>query len=155
MRRRCAGTSVRACESNNTMSSSAMRPRSGASRPAIMLTIVVLPAPDGPNRAVTPPEVSNCADSAKSPSCFSTETASILFTVEPRAGAARQPFGGNQRDQRDGDRHDDEAAGRRVAAGNLRERVDRRRDGLRLARNVGHERDGGAKLAQRLGEAKH
>ena len=31
-----------------------MRPRSGASSPAIMLTSVVLPEPDGPNTPVTP-----------------------------------------------------------------------------------------------------
>ena len=55
MRRRCAGTSMRAALSNSTVSSSAMRPRSGVTRPAIMLTIEVLPAPDGPNSAVTPP----------------------------------------------------------------------------------------------------
>ena len=61
MRRRCAGTFTRAALSNSTVSSSAMRPRSGAIRPAIMLTIEVLPEPDAPNSAVTLPVVSNLA----------------------------------------------------------------------------------------------
>ena len=42
-------------ESNSTVSSSTMRPRSGVTSPAIMLTSEVLPAPEGPNSAVTPP----------------------------------------------------------------------------------------------------
>ena len=39
--------------------------------------------------------------------------------------------------------------------GHLGEGVDGGRDRLRLARNVGHEGDGGAELAERLGEAEH
>jgi len=46
MRRRWAGTLVRVALSNSTLSSSAMRPRSGVSKPPIMLTMEVLPAPD-------------------------------------------------------------------------------------------------------------
>ena len=46
---------MRAALSNRTVSSSAMQPRSGLTRPAIMLTIEVLPEPDGPNSAVTVP----------------------------------------------------------------------------------------------------
>ena len=70
-RSRCGGgapaRSRASAESNSTLSSSAMRPRSGVTRPAIMLTIVVLPEPDGPNSAVTPPAVSNRAAMLKSP----------------------------------------------------------------------------------------
>src|ERR1043166_3145253 len=125
-----------------------MRPRSGRISPAIMLTIEVLPEPDAPNSAVTPSAASNFAATAKSPSRFSASTTSILLPVQPRAGAAREPFGGNERDQRDHDRDDHEACGRRIGAGDLRIGVDRGRDGLRLARNVRHERDGGAELAE-------
>ncbi len=56
-------------------SSSVMRPRSGLSSPAIMLTSVVLPAPDAPNSAVTPPPVWKRAAIEKSPSRFSMSTA--------------------------------------------------------------------------------
>src|SRR6266545_1153344 len=119
MRRRWAGTSTRACESNRTVLSSLMRPRSGLSKPAIMLTMVVLPAPEGPNKAVTPGVVSNSAASRKSPSRFSTATVSTLFTMETCAGAARQPFGCDQRDERDIDGNDDQAAGGCIAAGDL------------------------------------
>ena len=55
MRRRQAGTSMRASASNSTSPSSAMRPRSGRISPAIMLMMLVLPAPEGPNSAVAPP----------------------------------------------------------------------------------------------------
>src|SRR5262249_9814199 len=127
----------------------------------IMLTSVVLPAPEGPNTAVTPDAVSNCAAIENSPSCFSTSTASIyspwkrmparrashsdstsatsestIATTTSRPAAASPPGGG-------------------VAARHLRERIDRGRECLGLARDVGHEGDGGAELAERLGEAQH
>ena len=44
---------------------------------------------------------------------------------------------------------------RGVAARHLRQRVDRRRDGLRLARDVGDESDGGAEFAERAGKGQH
>src|SRR5262245_57830194 len=153
MRRRCGGTSIRRARSNSTSSSNVMRPRSGLIRPAIMLTIVVLPPPEGPNSAVAPPTVSNLATIGKLPNRFSTSTRSMSFSVEARAGAARQPFGRDQRDQRQGDRDDDQPQCRAVPGGYLRVGVDRRGNRLRLAGNVGDERDGGAELAERLGEA--
>src|SRR5688572_18161246 len=132
MRRRWAGTSILAVESNNRLSPSTIRPRSGCTRPAIMLTIEVSPAPEGPSRAVTPPVVSNLAATEKSPRRFSTST-SMLLTVEPGAGATREPFRHDKRRKRDDDGDDDEAQRRRIATGNLGVRVDRSRDGLRLA----------------------
>src|ERR1700730_4909228 len=134
MRRRCGGRLMRFSESNSTVSSIAMRPRSGASSPEIMLTSVVLPAPEGPNTAVTPLLVAKRALREKSPSRFSTSTASMLFPVEAHAGAARQPFGRYQRGKRDRDRHEHQARRLRVAVGHLGEGVDGRRDRLRLAR---------------------
>ena len=45
---------MRAALSNSISPSSSMRPRSGRSRPAIILIMLVLPAPEGPNKAVAP-----------------------------------------------------------------------------------------------------
>ena len=78
MRRRQTAKSMRAASSNSTSPSSTMRPRSGRSNPAIMLTTVVLPAPDGPYRTVAPVSLANFAVTANSPSFFSTSTASII-----------------------------------------------------------------------------
>src|ERR1700730_12300932 len=107
---------MRLAESNSTAASITIRPRSGATSPEIMLTSVGLPAPEGPNTAVTPSRVSKRALREKSPSRFSTSTASILFPVEAQAGAPRKPFGGDQRGQRHGDGHQHEAPRRRLAA---------------------------------------
>src|ERR1700722_11257728 len=115
---------MRFSESNSTVSSIAIRPRSGATKPAIMLTSVVLPAPEGPNTAVTPFPVSNRAHREKSPSRFSTSTPSILFPVEAHAGAPRKPFGRHQRGERDRNRHQHQTASRRIAVGHLGEGVD-------------------------------
>src|SRR5207342_1550653 len=155
MRRRWAGTLIRVALSNSTLSSSAMRPRSGVSSPPIMLTMEVLPAPDGPNSAVAPPVVSNFAAIWNSPSRFSTSTESISVSVITHAGAAGEPFRGDEGRQRDDDGDDDKAHRRGVAVGDLRERVDRRRQRLCLAGDVGDEGDGGAELAERLGERQH
>src|SRR5262245_59679504 len=154
MRRRCAGTLILAAESNSTSSPIAMRPRSGVTSPAIMLTMDVLPEPEGPNSAVTPPSVSNFAATEKSPRRFSTST-SMLLPVEPRTGAPREPFRHHERRERDHDGNDNEAQRGSIATGHLGISIDGRRDGLRLARDVGDERDRGTELAQRLGEAQH
>ena len=98
-------------ESNSTVPSSAMRPRSGATSPAIMLTMVVLPAPDGPNKAVTPVDVSNFAVTEKSPKFLFASKTSMSVAPIAHAGAAREPFGDNQRGKRDHD-GDDRQAGR-------------------------------------------
>src|SRR5881398_1742784 len=106
MPRRCGGALKPPAASNISVPLQMMRPRSGVISPATMLTIEVLPEPDGPNRAVTPPAASNFAASAKSPSRFSTSTASISFPVDACAHAPREPLGEDQRDQRDDDRDD-------------------------------------------------
>ena len=70
-----------------------------------MLTIVVLPAPEGPNRAVTPPAASKRTASLNVPSSFSTSTAStVSCPCTPHAGAAGEPFRDNERGQRQNDR---------------------------------------------------
>src|SRR6185437_13162531 len=142
MRRRQAGTSMRASPSNRTSPSSAIRPRSGLSSPAIMLMTPVLPAPEGPNSTVAPLLLANDALSVKAPSFFSISTVSTSLSVQPRGGAARQPFRCDQRGERDDHGDDNKRKCRAIPARHLRERIDRRRNGLRLARNVGDEGDG-------------
>src|SRR6266581_4151314 len=141
---------MRALESNSTVSAMAMRPQSGVTRPAIMLTSVVLPEPEGPNRAVTPFAVAKRAPIVNCPSRFSTSTFSTLLSVKAHAGSPRQPFGKHERHERDRDRDQHQAFGGCIATGRLRESVDRRRNCLRLARDVGDERDGRTELAERL-----
>src|SRR5215470_10461429 len=106
---------MRALESNSTVSAMAMRPRSGTTRPAIMLTTVVLPAPEGPNRAVTPFAVAKRALTVNSPRRFSTSTVSTLLSVKTHAGPARQAFGEHQRHERNRDRDQYQASGGGIA----------------------------------------
>src|SRR5947207_8954843 len=119
MWRWCGGWLKPPAESNSSVPLTEMRPRSGVSKPATMLTIEVLPEPEGPNSAVTPSGTSNFAAMLNAPSRFSTSTASISAPVQPGAGAAREPFGRDQGDQRNDDRDDDQPRGRCIAAGNL------------------------------------
>ena len=80
-----------------------------------------------------------------------------LNAMHARAGAPAEPLSTatSQRGERDDHGDDDQRHRGAVAARHLRERVDRRRDGLRLAGNVGHESDGGAEFAERSGEGQH
>ena len=90
-----------------------------------MLTTVVFPAPEGPNNAVTPPAASKRTASLNAPSSFSTSTASTIIPVEAHAGAAGEPFRGEERRKRQDDREQHQPACRGVAAGNLHQGVDR------------------------------
>src|SRR6476660_10036612 len=135
MRRLWAGILAPDALSNSTVSSSRIRPRSGVIRPAIMLTTDVLPAPEGPNKAVAPLCASKRAAREKSPSCFSTSTDSMSLSVETRASAAGEPFGGDERHQRDYDGDDNKPARGAFAAGYLHEGIDGRGDGLGFAGN--------------------
>src|SRR5262245_19637086 len=155
MRRWCVGRLMRVLESNSTVSAMAMRPRSGVTRPAIMLTSVVLPDPEGPNRAVTPFAVAKRAAIVNSPRLFSTSTASTLLSMEAHAGPARQPFGEHERHERNRDRDQHQASGSSIAARRLGVGVDRGRDCLGLAWDVGNERNRRAEFAERLGKAEH
>src|ERR1043166_6064372 len=120
MPRRCGAKLKPRAESNSIVPLQTIRPRSGVTSPATMLTIEVLPEPDGPNSAVTPSAASNFAATPNSPSFFSTSTASMSLPVEARAGAAREPFGGDQRHQRNHDRDDHQPRRRGVRVGDLR-----------------------------------
>src|SRR5215470_9163526 len=91
---------------------------SGRTRPAMMLTIEVLPDPERPNRAISPPSASNRASSWNAPRRCLMSTASVIeasFDVEPAVGKARHHFGGEEREHGDDDGDEGEAEGARVA----------------------------------------
>src|SRR6187402_1760673 len=125
-------------------------PLSGVISPAIMLRMLLLPLPDGPNKAVTPAPLVNATAISASPSRFSTMTSKDMRapTLPPH-----QPFGRDQRPERQQDRHDRQAHHRRLPVRHLQRGVDRDRQGPRLAGNVGDEADRRAKLADRTREA--
>ena len=134
--------------------SSTMRPRSGRTSPAIMLMMRVLPAPDGPNSAGDAAVALERARERKvAEPLFDVDGQHVIRRASARRRGAPSHSDSDQRDQRNDDRDDDEPQRGRIAARHLRERVDRRRDGLRLARNVGDEGDRGAEFAERAGEA--
>ena len=141
--------------SSSVSSSSTMVPRSGRSSPAIMLISEVLPEPDAPNRPVTRPSLVEFGVEENSPSCLVTSTRSMVISRAGVGGAPREPFGGDQRAHRDHDGDDHEARCSSVAVRRLDQRVDRGRNGLGLAGNIGDEGDGRAELADRLGKAEH
>src|SRR5690348_3246519 len=124
-----------------------MRPDSGRDRPAIRLSTVLLPAPERPNSAVTPPPVLNAASSAKLPSRQRASNSSIEAR-HARGRPPQQELGSHERREREHDRENAKAQRLRVAARYLGERVDRQRQRLGLARDVRDERDRRAELAE-------
>src|ERR1700757_2397442 len=115
-----------AAASKSTRPAIAMRPASGLSSPASMLTRVVLPAPDRPKRARTPVAGSAAlAVKLKPPRRFSTEISSIApLAADARMDAPRQRLrsdeGGKRQDQRD----DRKPEGGKVALGLLGQGID-------------------------------
>src|SRR5262245_33055276 len=108
MRRRCGGTWMRFVVSSSTSPSSSILPLSGRKSPAIMLISEVFPAPDRPNRAVTPPRLSNAAVTLIVPRLFLTSTCSMLIAPHACDSAPREPFRHEQGAEREDDRHDDQ-----------------------------------------------
>src|SRR4051812_32052034 len=126
--------------SSSVSPSSVMEPLSGRNNPAIMVTIEVLPAPEWPNNAVTPPTLSKLASIVVAPNALRTSTRSISLSALSEHGATCKPFGREERGKCDQDGDHDQLQCREVAIRCLDQRVDCRRDGLRLAGNVGNER---------------
>src|SRR5438270_12312329 len=113
-----------------------MRPRSGRTMPAIAFTSVVFPEPDRPKSATIGASLRNAASRRKAPRATAMSTSSMVCT---RRTAAHEPFGKRERGERKQHGQDREAQRRRIAAGDLREGVDRERQGARLAGNVRDE----------------
>src|SRR5580704_14950469 len=74
---------MRWSESNKTRSCNEIRPRPGCSKPAIHLSNMVFPAPDGPRMLSGVANALNATLSWKSGSCFSTCTSSAISTRHP------------------------------------------------------------------------
>src|SRR5690606_2625492 len=148
--------------SYSTRPSTSIRPDCGRSSPAMALSTEVLPAPDGPTRATMRASSSIRTWRAKPPrrrwtSRLSTQMPPLRnswLILRPTL-AAHQPFGGEQGEQGDGDRHRGQAPDRRFAARHLHQAIDGRGKGPGFTRDRGYEGDGGAELAKGLGKAEH
>src|SRR5262249_1585548 len=123
--------------SNQVSSPSAMRPASGAIRPAIAASVVDLPEPDGPNRIVTPGGASTATSRAK-PSLRATLMSTCRLDDTAPPGELIDRVQGHERDR---SQHCDQTERLRILLG-LDGIVDGQRRGLRFARNVPrhHER---------------
>ena len=145
-----AADSRRRAESNSTVPPMAMRPSSGVSSPATMLSSVVLPPPEGPTSASVGAATRMSASTVVVPSVRRTR---ISITAprapKPRASASEAASATTAM----AIATDRQPPCARRAVGVLRGVVDRGRERLRLAGNIGDESDGGAELADRLGEA--
>src|SRR4051794_38337906 len=107
----------------------------------MMLTTEVLPEPDLPNSEVRPGPALNATSSSNLPRRCRIATSSTSRAREAAADAAGEKLGEEQRRHRDDDGDDGESQGAGIAARHLREGVDRRGQGLRLARDVRDEGD--------------
>src|SRR5271156_2982483 len=83
MRRWRAGTRIRRPESNRTRPFNETRPRPGCSKPAMHLSNIVFPAPDGPRMLSGASDALKDTLSSKSGSFFSICTSSAMSTRHP------------------------------------------------------------------------
>ena len=144
----------RSAVSNSTSSPRTMRPSSGVISPATTLSSVVLPAPEGPTNASVsrPPRRMSASIFDRRRRCSERGSRSPPRPRrQPRASASEATSATTAMTTATTVRR--HIAG--FAAGVLRGAVDRGRQGLRLAGNVGDEGDGRAELADRLGEAEN
>src|SRR5437762_9982435 len=132
--------------SNNLSPLTTMWPRCGRPIPASALITLVLPEPERPNNPTTGASARNATASSKVPRRCSTSTSIMCAALA--SDAMRQPFGGDQRADRQQYRDRAEPQRLGVPTGGLHERVDRERKRLGFSRNVRDERDRGYKLAQ-------
>src|SRR5918994_42678 len=155
MRRRSVGRRVRLRESSSTTPSISTCASSAASKPATMLTSVVLPQPERPNRPTTPEVETSIATSSVNPSRrFSARMLNMLAPEQP-LHAPRDELGDQQAEQAEREGNRREPRGECVAVGRLQRRVQRNRQRARLPRNVGYEGDDRAELAETRSERGH
>ena len=117
------------------------------------LTSEVLPAPDRPKRATSPPPRGEAGIEQESAQAMLDVDGERHSTSSRRLARRAISSDASRRQHGDGDRDEGQAQRAHVAARHLREGVDGRGQRLRLAGDVGDEGDGGAELAHGLGEA--
>src|SRR5690606_14782734 len=125
-----AGRSMRASESKSTRDPAAIRPESGLAVPAIIFRIVLLPAPERRETAVTPGSERDCALTVKLPLLPLMSTSSTVIAASFRQ-ASGHPFRHQHRPDRKQDRKADQAQRGRVTLGRLQKRIDGKRKRLR------------------------
>ena len=135
--------------SKSTLSSSATRPRSGASRPAMRLTAVVLPHPEGPNRRRRPASASsNLTSRRNAPRCLAAATESISGPSMRRTRRANH----SDSNRPPSPSATDSTASRAAACsppGSCSAEYSAKRQRASLPGDVRHERDDRAEFAQR------
>src|SRR5215218_4228194 len=147
-RLRCsAATSTRRSASKNVSAPTAILPSFGDWKPAIDISVVDLPHPDGPSRVKSSPSatVKLTLSSARwSPNSFTSDSTWISGIVTSRHADLGQPRPDREHDDCDGDLHDRER----------RDRPDRTLDELGQHRRAHHlrprldEEDGGVVVVQ-------
>src|ERR1700674_4662918 len=152
MRRLRCAISTPVSLSKSTLPFTAIRPRSGLTSPAIMLSSVVLPDPERPKNAVTCPCASTCARRWNWPRRRSTSIS--IMAGYSTTGTANQDFRNDQSDEGKHDGKDTQAQCLQVPGRRLGIAINGKRQGARLARNVGDKSDGGAELPQAAREGK-
>ena len=154
MRRRCCGTNTPRAVSTSTPAVDGDAARCRPDQPGDDVDQRGLAGAGRPNSAVSRPPLSKRASSAKSPSRWrdvDRERHSIVHPAGRRAAPAASEASSAAIEMAIEISGQPQRAG--IAARHLGEGVDRRRQRLRLAGDVGDEGDGGAELAHRLGEA--
>src|SRR5437763_4090225 len=131
--------------------STTMRPDCGVTRPAIASTSVVLPEPERPKRATIGASAAKRASSRKAPRRAVRSTSSI-GAASPDV-ASHQPFGDDERAEREQHREQRKPQRLRIPARHLDRAVDRERQRLGLPGDAGDERDRRTEFPERAGEA--
>src|SRR5690606_15520732 len=122
--------------SNSARPSTSIRPERGLTSPAMALSTVVLPAPEGPTSATTRALSSIRTSRSKRPRRSWMSRLSIglppavrgswlVSFATPAVLAPHQPLRGQQRQQRDRHRHQRHPPDPELAAGDLHQLVDR------------------------------
>src|SRR5512144_1313929 len=138
MRRRSAGNFVPLRESSSTTPSISTCASSAASSPATMLTSVVLPQPERPNRPTTPEVETSIVTSSVNPSRrFRARMLNMRSSApEQPLHATRDQLGEQQADQAERERDGRKPRSEHVAVWRLQRRVQRYRQRARLAGNI-------------------
>src|SRR5215469_13251187 len=145
-RLRHGGTLIPRSVSSSTVFPTATYPRGGTRNPAMHCSVIVFPAPEGPNSTVRWCCERNATSSVKSPRRHAAATVSTPCSLPPPDGSAGARRGAHRHQGRDSEEGEDRRNRQRRAQplrAELDEQVDRQR--IRMVR----QHHGGAELTQR------